>query len=231
MARLPRLCVPDLPHHVIQRGHNRAPIFTDAVDYERVLSLLAEHAPRERVSLHSYVLLNHQLHLLATPAASEALPRLMQAVGRGYVQWFNRRHHRTGTLWDGRYRATTMQAERYLFACMTHIDLRPVVSGLVPRAEDYPWSSHLHYRGMRDDKLITPHPLWWQLGNTPFEREARYAGLVAAGLPESEERTLTDSTLKGWVLGGADFVADLQSRSSRRLLRARPGRPHAVRPP
>lgn len=225
MARLPRLTVPDLPHHVIQRGNNRAAIFIDAADHERMLALLGEFALRERVAIHSYVLMSNHLHLLATPATREGLPKMMQAVGRSYVQWFNRRHHRTGTLWEGRYRATAIQTERYLFACMAYIDLNPVRAGMVQRPEDYPWSSYLHYRGLREDRLLTPHPIWWQLGNTPFEREARYGELVAQGLPASTQQALTEATLKGWALGEPAFVADLQARTPRRLLRAKPGRP------
>lgn len=227
MARLPRLTVPDLPHHVIQRGNNRAPIFVDAADFERMLALLGEHAARERVALHSYVLMANHLHLLATPETRTGLPRMMQAVGRRYVQAFNQRHQRTGTLWEGRYRATAIQTERYLLACMAYIDLNPVRAGLVVKPEDYPWSSFAHYRGLRSDKLLTPHPIWWQLGNTPFEREARYGELVAQGLPPSVQQALTDAALKGWVLGEPDFLAELQSRTSRRVAPGKAGRPAA----
>lgn len=225
MARLPRLTVPDLPHHIIQRGNNRAPIFVDAADRERMLELLGEYASREHVAIHSYVLMSNHLHLLATPATAEGLPRLMQAVGRRYVQGFNKRHQRSGTLWEGRYRATAVQTERYLFACMAYIDLNPVRAGMVLRPEDYPWSSYLHYRGLRADRLLTPHPIWWQLGNTPFEREARYGELVAQGLSAADQQAMTDATLKGWALGDPDFVADLQTRTARRVLRAKAGRP------
>lgn len=229
MARLPRLTVPDLPHHVIHRGNNRAAIFLDASDHERMLDLLGECATREHVAIHSYVLMSNHLHLLVTPATSEGLPRLMQAVGRRYVQGFNKRHQRTGTLWEGRYRATAIQTERYVLACMAYIDLNPVRAGMVVRPEDYPWSSYLHYRGLRADKLLTPHPIWWQLGNTPFEREARYGERVAQGLSADDQQALTDATLKGWALGEPEFLADLQTRTSRRLLRAKAGRPHLPR--
>jgi len=231
MARLPRLAVPDLPHHVIQRGNNRAAIFVDAADHERMLALLGEYAQKEQVAIHSYVLMSNHLHLLATPTTSEGLPRLMQGVGRRYVQWFNKRHQRTGTLWEGRYRATAVQTERYFLACMAYIDLNPVRAGMVPRPEDYPWSSYLHYRGLRSDKLLMPHPIWWQLGNTPFAREARYGELVAQGLSASDQQALTEATLKGWALGEPDFVAELQARTPRRLLRAKAGRPFAVPKP
>lgn len=225
MARLPRLAIADVPHHVIQRGNNRQLIFQDAADHERMLALLAEHAAREHVSIHAYVLMGNHFHLLATPKTAEGLPRLMQAVGRRYVQAFNARYRRTGTLWEGRYRATAVQTERYFMACMVYIDLNPVRAGLAARPEDYPWSSYPHYRGMRVDRLLSPHTLYWQLGNTPFEREARYAQLVAQGLDASMQQAVAEATLKGWALGDAAFVADLQVQTPRRLTPSRAGRP------
>ena len=217
MARLPRLTGPGYPHHIVQRGNNRQPIFTDRADYELLLDLLAEHARTQRVALHAYVLMSNHFHLLATPDTQEGVPALMQAVGRSYVRQFNRRHGRTGTLWEGRYRSTLIQAERYLLACMVYIDLNPVRAGMVADPAAYPWSSHAHYAGRRVDRLVTPHGLWWELGNTPFAREAAYAELVRTGLSDAQQRALTDSVLGGWALGEADYVADLQVRTARRM--------------
>lgn len=225
MARLPRLTVPGYPHHVIQRGNNRQTTFHDAADYELILRLLAECSEREKVAIHSYVLMGNHFHLLATPPTAIALPRMMQAVGRRYVQAFNKRHQRTGTLWEGRYRATLVQTERYLLACMAYIDLNPVRAGIATRAGEYRWSSYAHYVGLRQDRLITPHSLFWGLGNTPFAREAAYADLVNQGLSRVQQSNLTDSVLKGWALGEPEFVAGLQSRTARRVSQAKPGRP------
>ena len=166
---------------------------------------------------------NH-FHLLLTPQTQTGVPRMMQGVGRTYVQYFNRRHQRTGTLWEGRYRATTVQTDRYCLACMAYIDLNPVRAGIARRPEDYPWSSYAHYRGLRTDKLVSPHPVYWQLGNTPFEREARYGELVEHGLAVDLEHALTDATLKGWALGDERFMSDLASKTARRLAKGRPGR-------
>ncbi len=224
MARLPRLTVADFPHHVIQRGNDRQPIFREPGDQERLLSLLGECAAREKVAIHSYVLMGNHFHLLLTPQSVTGVPRMMQGVGRTYVQYFNRRHRRTGTLWEGRYRATTVQTDRYCLACMAYIDLNPVRAGLAKRPEDYVWSSYAHYRGIRTDKLVTPHPVYWQLGNTPFEREARYGELVGQGLAVDLERSLTEATLKGWALGDEAFIAELGARTARRLSIAKPGR-------
>lgn len=227
MARLPRLTVPGYPHHIIQRGNNRQAIFQDAADCEMLLGLLAEYAGKEKVAIHSYVLMGNHFHLLATPETHTGLPMLMQAVGRRYVRYFNKRYQRSGTLWEGRYKATLVQTERYLLACMVYIDLNPVRAGMVARAADYPWSSHGHYAGLRHDKLASPHSLYWQLGNTPFAREARYAELVSQGIAPLQQKALTESVLTGWALGEPDFVTKLQKQTPRRVTRGRAGRPAA----
>lgn len=229
MARLPRLTVPGYPHHIILRGNNRQAIFAAAEDYRALLQLVEEHAAKCQVAIHAYVLMSNHFHLLATPATSAGIPDMMQSVGRRYVRYFNDRQARTGTLWEGRYRSTLIQAERYLFACMVYIDLNPVRAGMAESAADYPWSSHQHYVGRRHDRLITPHPLYWELGNTPFAREAAYAALVHSGVSGADQRLLTDSTLRGWALGERDYVAELQRRTQRRVSKARAGRPFKQR--
>lgn len=231
MARLPRLTVTDYPHHVILRGNNRQAIFRDDADRRLMLDLLEQHARAQGVDIHAYVLMDNHLHLLVTPRRERALPLMMQAVGRTYVRTFNQRHGRTGTLWEGRYRSTLIQTERYLLACMVYIDLNPVRAGMVSQPHEHLWSSHAHYIGQRVDRLITPHPLIWTLGNTPFAREAAYAELVQAGLNEDQARALTQSVLSGWALGETSFVADLQKQTERRVVKGRAGRPLSRRTP
>lgn len=225
MARLSRLALPGYPHHIVQRGNNRQSVFVDRQDYELMLSLLADQAQRWGVAVHSYVLMENHFHLLVTPQTVEGIPKMMQAVGRSYVQAFNRRHGRTGTLWEGRYRSTVLQPERYLLACMAYIDLNPVRAGLVAQAGGYPWSSHGHWLGLRNDRLLTPPSLYWALGNTPFAREAAYAALVQEGVGRAQQSELTRSVLSGWVLGDPGFVENLQKLTERRMVRAQAGRP------
>lgn len=225
MARLPRLSVAGHAHHVVQRGNDGQAIFRDEVDRRQMLQLLETQAREHRVALHAYVLMDNHVHLLLTPATAEGLPKMMQAVGRRYVRWFNDRHGRSGTLWEGRYRATVIEAERHLLPCMAYIDLNPVRAGLVAQAADYPWSSHTHYIGQRADRLVTPHALYWALGNTPFAREAAYTRLVAEGLSQQQQEALTDSAFKGWALGGPEFMAALQKQTARRLSKGKAGRP------
>ena len=150
---------------------------------------------------------------------------MMQALGRRYVRYFNDAQGRTGTLWEGRYKSTLIQTDRYLLACMAYIDLNPVRAGMVSQAADYPWSSHGHYIGRGTDKLVTPHALTWTLGNTPFAREAAYAELVQSGVNPVQQLALTAATLRGWAFGEPDFVADLQKRTTRRVSKTTVGRP------
>ena len=225
MARLPRLTLPGYAHHVIQRGNNRQAIFASPADQQCLLDLLAEYAAKLEVHIHAYVLMRNHFHLLVTPQTGEGLPLMMQAVGRRYVRYFNAGQRRTGTLWEGRYKSTVIQSERYLLACMVYIDLNPVRAGLVNQPQDYFWSSHAHYLGQRCDRLVKPHALFWELGNTPFAREAAYAELVQSGINSVQQKALTDATLRGWALGEPDFVADLQKRTERRVSKANAGRP------
>jgi len=229
MARLPRLTLADQPHHIVQRGNNRQPIFVDRADHEMMLTLLGENAVRHGGAIHAYVQMENHMHLLATPSTVEALPLWVQAVGRRYVRYFNDRHGRTGTLWEGRYKSTLIQPDRYLLACMAYMDLNPVRASVVADARDYPWSSYGHYAGLRHDKLLTPHPLYWALGNTPFAREAAYADLVRAGISEADRVLLTEGVLRGWAVGDRQFIEKLQKTTERRVRKARPGRPRIER--
>lgn len=225
MARLPRLVVPNQPHHVIQRGIDQQLIFRDTADHLFFLDRLREGARQFNVAIYAYVLMPNHLHLLVSPADKDGLARMMQWVGRHYVPYFNQKYHRSGTLWQGRYRAAVMDAERYLMMCSRYIDLNPVRAGLVNSANDYPWSSYQHHVGIKADPMLTEHPLYWALGNTPFEREAAYRRAVEQGLDEQEVRTLSEATLKGWALGSDKFKTSLEKQVKRRVQPSRRGRP------
>jgi putative transposase len=229
MARLPRLTLAGYPHHVIQRGNNRQVIFESSGDRQFLLELLRENAEKFGVAVHNYVLMANHFHLLATPQTANALPQMMQAIGRRYVRLFNDSRARSGTLWEGRYKSTVIQSDRYLLACMAYIDLNPVRAGLVAQPQDYPWSGYGYYAGLRSDKLIVPHPMYWALGNTPFAREVAYVELVHAGVSQEQQTSLTQSALSGWALGDDGFVADLQKKTVRRVAKATLGRPLGVK--
>ena len=228
MARLPRLIVPGQAHHVLQRSNGGQTAFVDAQDYQAMLALLAEYTQACGVAVHAYVLLPTRWQLLATPDTAEGLPAMVQAVGRRYVRQFNQRHGRRGGLWEGRFRSTVVQAGPHLLPGMVWIDTTPLREGVLQEhAEAYPWSGCACSMGLRADRLVKPHALYWALGNTPFAREAAYADMVHAGTSQAEALLLADATPKGWALGDAAFVAALQQQTGQRAAKARPGRPRA----
>ena len=230
MARLPRLSLATYPHLVTQRGNNGQAIASSTADYQMLLALLDENARKFGVAIHAYVLMGNHFQLLATPSSVDGLPQMMQALGRRYVRYFNDRHDRSGTLWEGRYRCSVIQPERHLLDAMAYLDLNPVRAGLAQDAAGWPWSSHAHYVGATVDRLVTPHPLYWQIGNTPFERERAWGERVRTGIAQVRRDALTESLLGGWALGDAAFVADLEKRAGRRAIKGKAGRPRLQKP-
>ncbi len=231
MARLARLYVPDQPQHVILRGLDQQPAFVDDQDYELFIDCLKAAARDHHLAVHAWVLMPGAVQLLVTPSDEASLPKAMQAVGRRYVAHFNRRYARRGTLWEGRYRATVIEGERFFLLASRVVELAPVRNGLVAAAEDYRWSSYRHHIGLTVDSLITDHPLYWALGNTPFERQRAYRELCEQPFDERETNQLMQATLKGWVLG-SDTYRDWASRTANRRVSPLPrGRPRKVREP
>lgn len=225
MPRLPRLILAGQAQHIILRGNNRQAIFASDHDREHLLASLAEVAAQYRVGIHAYVLMDNHLHLLATPSVEESLSRMMQALGRRYVAWFNARHQRSGTLWEGRFRAGLVQGERYVQACMRYIELNPVRAGLCAQPEHWRWSSAAHHLGLRRDALITEHEFYWSLGNTPFEREHAYRDFLSQGVPAAEQQLLTESVLRGRPLATAEFLTPLVETHGAVAARRPRGRP------
>jgi len=225
MARLARLFAQGVPQHIVQRGNNRERIFHGDDDYHmfrQCMSLaLAEHC----LVVYAYVLMPDHFHLLATPATADSIPKALQSVGRRYVQYFNACHQRSGTLWEGRYRATVIDSERYFLPCVKYIELDPVRKGLVKDAESYPWSSCRANALGESDSLITMHPFYLRLGDTPERCAAAYRTLLAVELPEDDIRRIRDATNKGWALGDESFQAYLTQVTGRRAAPSRPGRP------
>lgn len=228
MARLPRLSLVDQLHHVLLRGNNRQPVFADEADRALFVALLAQHATAQGVAVHAWTLMPDHIHLLLTPQRDGALSACLQAVGRAYVQAFNRRHGRSGTLWEGRYRSTVLEPEPWLLRALVWMDTHPVRAGLVEQPGPHPWTTAAHYLGLRHERGVTVPPQYWALANTPFAREAAYRTLLEHGSAPAHTQALAHAALKGWALGSPGFVAGLQGQTPRRLQAAKPGRPKAV---
>ena len=216
MARLPRLSLAGVPQHVVQRGNNKQVCFIGDDDYAVYLDKLKEYSRRYAVNVHSYVLMTNHTHLLMTPEEPDSISRLIQSLGRYYVRYVNDTHGRTGTLWEGRYKSTLIDSDRYFLTVSRYIEMNPVRAQMVRRPEDYPWSSYHRNALGKKIKLITPHALYLTLGRTGDERQAAYRSLFEHGLPEGELKEIREATNKAWVLGEDRFIKQIEAQTGRR---------------
>ena len=164
MPRRPRLAVPGIPWHIIQRGNNRDACFYDEMDYRYYLETLKEQADKYQCRIHAYVLMTNHVHLLVTPEAVDSAALMMKYLGQRYVQYINRTYRRSGTLWEGRFKSCLAQDETYVLTCHRYIELNPVRASMVDHHRDYVWSSYLANAEGQHNPLLTPHPEYQRLG-------------------------------------------------------------------
>ena len=225
MARLPRYAAPGMPQHVIQRGNNRCAMFARNADFRFFGSCLQAACERYGCQVHAYVFMTNHVHLLMTPSSTNGIANVMQTVGRRYVQRFNSAYRRTGTLWEGRYRATLVESESYLFACHRYIELNPVRAGLVREPSDYSWSSHAANALGARDPIVTPHECYLILGHDPSARQTAYRSFFVTPLDDSTLGAIRDATNQGWALGTKRFREEIAALLDRRTEPATRGRP------
>ena len=225
MPRRPRIQLDRVPLHIVQRGHHREACFVGEDDYANYLHWLGEALVETECALHAYVLMTNHVHLLLTPNKAEAVPRLIMSLGRRYVQYINRSHHRTGRLWDSRYKASVVQSGTYLLACQRYIELNPVRAAMVTDPAHYRWTSYRHHALGQADSHLTPHPLYLALGATGKARQAAYRGLFRAHLDEAVIDDIRLALNQNQPLGNARFHAQIERKTGERR-EARPrGRP------
>jgi putative transposase len=217
MARLPRFIVPGQPQHVIIRGNNRCEIFRADADYRFYLEKLQLAADKHGCDIHAYVLMTNHVHLLVTPREEQSLGKALQTLGRYYVQYFNYCYQRTGTLWEGRYKATLIDSEAYLLTCMRYIELNPMRAGMVAHPSEYPWSSYRRNALGQPDDLVTSHLEFRRLGGTEEARQAAYRQLFKHHLSEENVSAIREATNKAWVLGSDRFKQHIQKQVDRRV--------------
>jgi putative transposase len=225
MPRPVRLSMAGQTHHVLQRGNNRQALFFDDEGRRLFLRWLGEAAASEGCALHAYVLMTNHFHLMLTPARAEAIPRLMQSLGRRYVGHVNRAQGRTGTLWEGRYKSTVLDSETYVLACLRYIEANPLRAAMVTRPDDYPWSSYRCNALGEPNALLTSHDTYSALGNGPQDRLAAYRALFAEGLSAELVETLRDATQRGWAPGSDRFRREVEAALGRPAGIPRRGRP------
>jgi putative transposase len=219
MPRKRRVFVPGVSAHIVKRGNNRGSIFSRTDDYESFLGLLKAAAPRHGTAIHGFVLMTTHVHILATPEGPASIPAMMKELGERYSRYFNGEYSRSGTPWDGRYRAFVIEDERYLLTCLRYVELNPVRAGMVLRAEDYRWSSYaVHALGSSSDWLV-PHAVFAALGRSAAERAVVYRKLCDARLSEEEVRRIRTTSrrkvVRGQTPGSDPGVRPHRARSRR----------------
>jgi putative transposase len=225
MARLPRLVIPHQTHHVTQSGIDGKTLFLDTEDFSKFLAWSKTAAKQFDVVLHAYTILPDRLHFLATPNDELGLGKMMQWLGRYYVPYFNSKYKRCGLLWQGRFKATVLEASTYFLPCCLMIEEMAVRQRLVNEASAYPWSSCQHHLGLRTDPLVSDHTMYWGLGNTPFQREAAYRELLEKGLSTAHFEAINAATNKAWLLGSENYKLEMARLTERRVEPVSRGRP------
>jgi putative transposase len=225
MARLPRYSIINQPQHILQQGRDGQQIFFEDQDYQYFHDCLDAAAYNYQLEVHAYVLMPDHVHILATPGNTDSISRTTQSIGRNYVQYFNECYSGSGTLWEGRYRATVVESRQYLLACSRYIELNPVRNGLVSKPTDYRWSSYAHNALGKVDEMITAHKQYQQLGDDDKSRVKAYRAMFKQNLSAEMVQEITDATLKGWVLGDSKFARKIEKLSGRRATQLPKGRP------
>ncbi|MBK9160229.1 MAG: transposase [Nitrosomonadales bacterium] len=225
MPRRPRIKLADVPQHVVQRGINREPCFFAEEDYHCYLHWLKKSAADWHCAIHAYVLMTNHVHLLLTSEKPDGIAKLMQSIGRRYVQYINRSYHRTGSLWEGRFKSGLVQVEEYLLTCMRYIELNPVRANMVNDPAQYRWSSYRHNGLGQVDERIAPHPLYLELGKNEGDRLAAYRALFRSELDDEALADIRLALAQGQPLGSERFSEMMCAAVGVRRAQRRPGRP------
>ena len=216
MARLPRFVLVGHPQHIIIRGNNREPVFTADEDYRFFLDKLNDAAKKHQCDIHAYVLMTNHIHLLATPNKADGISKMMQMLGRYYVQYYNYNYQRTGTLWEGRYKASLIDSDAYALLCYRYIELNPMRADMVQHPSEYPWSSYRANALGQYNACITPHIMYDALGQDAATRQLQYCNLFTAQIDEMSLAQMREATNKAWVLGSAHFKEKIANQLNRR---------------
>ena len=225
MPRQPRLYLPGVPVHIVQRGNNRQPCFFGKQDNDCYLQQAQEAQNKTGLQIHTFVLMTNHVHLLVTPPEKETISLFMQSLGRRYVAYINTTYQRTGTLWEGRHKGSIVDQDNYLLACYRYIEMNPVRAGMVDHPGDYPWSGYKVNAGLKHHPLITPHPLYLALGRNKNERFSNYQGLFQSRLESDVQNRIDTSSQTSIPLGNDRFRESIEAALGRRVNTGKRGRP------
>jgi len=216
MARLARFVLPEVPHHVTQRGNGRQRTFFSDADYGLYRDLLKDHCAKAGVSVWSWVLMPNHVHLILTPSHADGLRAALSRVHRIYAGHIHTREKRTGHFWQGRFGCVAMD-EAHLAAAIPYVALNPVRARLVQRSEEWRWSSvHAHLDPARGDGLTDTAPV--------AGRIADFRAMLRAGENEAASMALRRAETIGRPLGGPEFQKRVESALGRSAMPKKRGR-------
>lgn len=225
MPRKVRFNIPGIPQHIIQRGNNRQPCFLLLKDYSRYIDDLTKASSKYCCHVHAYVLMTNHVHLLVTPTVDYGISNMMQALGRRYVYYINKSYNRTGTLWEGRYKSSLIDADSYFLTCMRYIELNPVRAGIVDLPGEYKWSSYHANTQLDNNDLIKNHPVYSQLGSSRTKRQKKYRELFQNPINNYFVEQIQDALNHELVLGTKIFKDKIEKQTNRQTRIGKPGRP------
>jgi putative transposase len=215
MARLPRIVIPNQPLHIMHRGNNRQDIFRCEEDMLRIKEDIFYALEKSGCLLHAYVIMTNHLHLLITPENKEQLAVFMKTMANKYVRYFNSKYQRTGTIWEGRYKSCLVDSEKYLFTLYKYIEMNPIKANMVKSLKDYKWSSYAHNALGQEDKLVSQHFLYQQLGPTLEARNKAYQTIFTQVDLTKKNDNITQATLRGEVYGSDKFHRNIKKSLTR----------------
>jgi REP-associated tyrosine transposase len=225
MPRKPRFYLPEVPVHIVHRGHSRSAVFFEDQDYSTYVYWLKKASEKYSLSVHAFVLMTNHVHLLITPKIGEVLSLFMQYVGRRYVPYINHKYGRSGSIWEGRYKASLIQEETYFLSVMRYIELNPVRANMVESPSHYRWSSFCHNAGIKNIKLIDIHPVYKALGVDKVSRAKAYQDLFKNHLDKDSMKKISDAWLTGTPLGNDYFRQMIEGTLAKKVGQDRRGRP------
>lgn len=225
MPRKPRLVVAGYPHHIILRGNNRSAIFHNDEDRRFFINFLKEAKEKTKSKIYAYCLMTNHAHLLVEPSQNEGLGKMIQSLGRKYVQYINQTHQRSGTLWEGRFKSSLVSKDEYLLACARYIELNPIRAKIVKYPADYPWSSFNFKAEGKQDQLLDEDPVYETFGKTSQEKQLNYKEWVRKSTPEEELNLLRHVTQKGGIFGNKEFFNRITELLGRKVILRPRGRP------
>ncbi len=227
MPRRPRMYLPGVPAHIVQRGNNREPCFFHPDDFVYYLQCLKHALSRHKVKLHAYVLMTNHVHLLMTPADETGISKLISLVGKNYVMYINKTYRRSGTLWEGRHKSSLIDAEKYLFHCHRYIEMNPVRASMTKKPDEYRWSSYAYHAWGNDNDLIEDHELFQALDITAEKRQFTYRELFRVDLTVEKIHEISHATHYNYPLGNEHFKELIEKTLKRQVGHDKRGRPKA----